>query len=62
MNICFSIVRVTLTVTSFFIDTCLFVTFYTAHTQHAYNMFGLADRRTTEEVPKNFQTGFKQNR
>ena len=59
MNISFIIVRVALAVSCAFIDSCLFVTFYTGHTGHAYNLFAPGDRTTTEEVPKGYHTAFK---
>ena len=60
MNISFIIVRVALAVSCAFIDSCLFVTFYTGHTGHAYNLFAPGDRTTTEQVPKGYHTAFKQ--
>jgi hypothetical protein len=59
MNISFIIVRVALAVSSTLIDSSLFVTFYTGHTGHAYNLFAPRDRTTTEQVPKGYHTAFK---
>ena len=56
----FIIVLVSMSVSSTLIDSSLFVTFCTDHTGYAYNLFAPCDRTTTEEVPKDYHTGFKQ--